>query len=56
MCSVYPSKILRKIIQDLNDVYKDRYRVVLLTYHNNLIGKDNWEKELAAFKDEVKGL
>tara|TARA_Y100000004_G_C8931942_1_gene420371 strand:- start:41 stop:1378 length:1338 start_codon:yes stop_codon:yes gene_type:complete len=58
MCSVYPSKILRKIIQDLNaDVYKDRYRVVLLTYHNNLINKDNWEKkELAAFKDEVKGL
>ena len=58
MCSAYPSKILRKIIQDLNaDVYKGRYRVVLLTYHNNIINKDNWEKkELAALKDEVKGL
>ena len=58
MCSAYPSKILRKIIQDLNaDVYKGRYRVVLLIYHNNIINKDNWEKkELAALKDEVKGL
>ena len=58
MCSVYPSKILRKIIQDLNaDVYKDRYKVVLLAYHNNLINKDNWEKtERAALKSEVQDL
>ena len=58
MCSAYPSKILRKIVQDLNDnVYKGRYRVVLLTYHNTLINKNRWEKtELAAFKDDVQGL
>ena len=58
MCSAYPSKILRKIVQDLNDnVYKGRYRVVLLTYHNTVINKDKWEKtERAAFKDEVRDL